>query len=255
MKLPAPALDKGITVLQLLAEEGELSLETICNLTQIPKASLLRFLETLIAKGCVFKDPETKKYRALMQVVPIEGQSNDFMRLVSESVTQLSVSHDVTAEWYEPYDEGARITMRHEPEHSFVRVVARVGFSRVFNYIFEAVIQVVLACDRSKYSTEHDQYFKVDWREKRSIDEDEILKDLDTVEQNSYLAVDQYYNDNGVMRLAAAVRDEDGTLQGVLALAFSYEPSQDQYIEKALIDLKRTVAVLEQQLRTMKYKN
>ena len=253
MKLPAPALDKGITVLQLLADDSELSLETICNLTQVPKASLLRFLETLIAKGCVSKDPKTKKYRALMQLVPMNSSNSDFLRLVEESLDELSHEQGATAEWFEVSDEAARVVRRHEPENTYVRVAARVGFRMDIHTYFEAIAQVALATGRIVKS-EGSEYHKPEWRQKHILTEEEIQADVKKVQENDFLAVDDYYNSSGVRRVAIAVMNEDDSLQGILSLAYSYEPDQEALIASAAVALKRSARLLQQHLRTQKFK-
>ena len=66
---PAPALGRGIAILRHLEQEGSCSLEQLARHFRWPKASLLRLTESLRQAGVVVRDPLTKRYRALVQLV------------------------------------------------------------------------------------------------------------------------------------------------------------------------------------------
>lgn len=66
---PAPALGRGIAILRHLEREGSCSLEQLARHFRWPKASLLRLTESLRQAGVVVRDPLSKRYRALVQLV------------------------------------------------------------------------------------------------------------------------------------------------------------------------------------------
>ncbi|RMD75109.1 MAG: hypothetical protein D6820_15355, partial [Lentisphaerae bacterium] len=70
-KAAAPALQRGIEIIRLLADQIPRTLEELNRQTGIPKSSLLRFLETLELLNIVERDPVTRAYRALAMLLPI----------------------------------------------------------------------------------------------------------------------------------------------------------------------------------------
>lgn len=68
---PAPALGRGIAILRHLELNGSCSLEQLARHFRWPKASLLRLTESLRRAGVVLRDPATKRYHSLVQLVAV----------------------------------------------------------------------------------------------------------------------------------------------------------------------------------------
>lgn len=252
MKNPAPALDRGLALLHLLYEEGELNLETISNLTQIPKASALRLLETLEANSCIYRDVDTKKYKVLKKLVDAEEQMDEFSRLRRSLLSELADKFKVTSEWFEVFDEGTRLVYRKEPENYLVKVAARVGFVRAFYSSFEAVTKVALANDPELLDLEQ-EYYNMEWDKKHILETSYVHEELASVKEADFEAKDRFFNPNGVRRVAVGVCADKGALVGVISLAFSYKEGVEFEIEEALKDMRACKQSLEKQLRNMRY--
>lgn len=69
---PAPALGRGIAILRHLEANGSCSLEQLARHFRWPKASLLRLTESLRRAGVVQRDPATKRYHSLVQLVMVD---------------------------------------------------------------------------------------------------------------------------------------------------------------------------------------
>ena len=251
MKQPAPALDRGLAVLHLLCEEGELNLETISTLTQIPKASALRLLETLEKNSCIYRDVETKKYRALKQLVGADSEFDDFSKLRKRLLKHLADSRKVTAEWFEVFDEGTRLVYRQEPEDYLVKVAARVGFVRAFVGSFEAVTQIALANNQEAFDVEG-QYYNMNWDQKLEL-EPEFLESVIANVKESSEAKDVHWNPNGVRRIAVGVFGPKSDLLGIMSLAFSYDEDFAANEAGALKELRDCKAQLESLARKMRF--
>src|SRR4051812_5464316 len=74
MKLPitpAPALSRGLAVLELLGGGEAIALEDLARSARLPKPSVLRLLRTLQAMGAADREEGGKRWRALARLAPI----------------------------------------------------------------------------------------------------------------------------------------------------------------------------------------
>ena len=238
----APALERGIKVLNLLSREGELSLENITNCTRIPKASLLRFLDTLMTQGCVKRDPKTKKFSALMTLNPVQGKMDDFSITKREMMNQLSSDHQVTAEWFELNEDSMELTERVEPETEIINVTARVGYKKSLTKDVSAVSKVALSYLLNETNT------KIIFDDPKI----ELLDSIKDVEKNNYYAEDTDYNQEGFKRIAKVITSNEGDLVGVLSLAINSTPQNDVDLKAIERRLKLTCKDLESKYKHMR---
>ena len=77
IKSPAPALKKGIQLLERLSEKGQQNLETLAKDLDEPKASVLRYLDTLLALDLIGKDPVSKEYTAKIALIRVDSANKD----------------------------------------------------------------------------------------------------------------------------------------------------------------------------------
>ena len=69
------SLDKGLEVLELVAASGEdVSLSDLTKKLKWDKSTVFRLLTTLIRRGYIEQDPETKRYRLGFRILHLEGQ-------------------------------------------------------------------------------------------------------------------------------------------------------------------------------------
>ncbi len=221
--LPAPALARGMAVLRLLEDASWLSLDRIAGQTGIPKASVLRLLQTLSGIGLVERRDRDKSYRARVRIVPL-AESDSVQRRIHSSLMHLSATVGHTAEWYVPAEQGLVLVQRCEPEAEQVKVHARIGFVRAWHGELDAVACIGNALCPSHPRT-HSGYWTYDAEgRKRSFASSEVRDRLQRARQTG-TAADDHYNPNGVRRMAAAV-SRGGALSGILALAASYRPGE-----------------------------
>jgi IclR family acetate operon transcriptional repressor len=88
------SLDKGIEVLELVAANGdEVGLSELTQTLKWDKSTVFRLLTTLIRRGYVEQDPETKRYRLGFRILHLERQlfqSLDMARLSRHILTRLA---------------------------------------------------------------------------------------------------------------------------------------------------------------------
>jgi len=102
IKLPAPALDKGLDVLEFLAlcERGETT-QVLAQKLNIPQASAFRIIQTLIERGYVRKEPGSSRVRLgprihLLSKTPFS--STDYVSVAAPFMERLRSSTRMSVE-------------------------------------------------------------------------------------------------------------------------------------------------------------
>ena len=215
---PAPALTRGLALLHLLEQDGRCSLEHLVAVSGYPKTSVLRLLASMERVGVVERDPVTKRYRALVRLVPSDGHAGDLRAIAAEALPLLAEASGATAELY-AWDETMVMVDRCDPEGQGVRVHARVGFHRDLSEL-DALGQI--ACVWGGREPAADAWGYVAGRERRLGRA--RRRELLAAARDSGVARDNDLNGAGVLRLAAPLLDADGTLLGALAVARGWVP-------------------------------
>jgi len=234
-KYPAPALEKGLYLLEILNNQGEKKLEEITSISGLPKASVNRYLKTLMMVGYIGRNPESKKFYSLCRIERNRSSIESLRIHLPAIMKELVEATGFTAEWYEYQDESAVITIREEPQNVAVKVMASKGFRRTLNQELDAVAQIFIKF----YGTPQPQpnYYIRKWDEIINLSSEEVNEKLDAIHEN-YLVVDKNFNHNGVRRCAIAVFDSQHNLIGVMALAGHYHPSSNRVQQKGIELLK-----------------
>lgn len=220
---PAPALTRGIELIERLATDGACSLEQLARSQKWPKSSTLRLLKSLERAGVVARDPATKRYQALSRLTPIASAEQALRATSAQAMIELAEATRHTVELHQ--FEGSRVRMidRSEPEAIEVWVRARIGFERRFDEI-DALAQVALAfgVERARWPRTGGWYWDgADHR--RPLGSEQLDAVVEEVRRRE-VAVDLGVNPNGVRRYAAPLLAAAGQLVGVLAVAESLSP-------------------------------
>ncbi|NRA37099.1 MAG: helix-turn-helix domain-containing protein [Planctomycetes bacterium] len=215
-----PALKRGLCVLDVLNRHEDLSLEQIACITEFPKASILRMLETMAEMGLVQKKTNNKHYAALAQVTK---HKQEFPQLLMHALQDLANSNDVCVEWYEVTAEGLRIAQRFSAPENEILVFARQGYLRPWQGELEAVIAIAQSFteEANVYDVQHAWNYDDDGEEV-SLSAQQCNDIFKKATQEKYYC-DQRFNSNGVRRMAVPVM-ADGECKGVIALALSFTP-------------------------------
>lgn len=246
-KPTAPALAKGLWILQLLNQEGPLRLERLSEITHEPKASILRYLNTLIQLHFVTRDPQTKLFSAAINLVPLKNMTSTWDELVYSALASLSDEFSLTTEWYIPHAHGLIVAKQVTPEASQVSVRAKVGFIRPLNDELEAVTR----CGLIHQELPPTQFWQ--WGEQDRVygqhPVQNPLKAMDYLYKNG-VTMDTSYNCNGFRRYAAPVLYPDHSLKGVLSLVEHFRPNNDAHCREKLFELKQKALELQLALQT-----
>lgn len=210
---PAPALTRGLTLLQILEREGASSLDQLTRHCGWPKSSVFRLLASLEAYGAIERDPTTRRFEASLRLVPVDGAAPSLRRAARGELVPLAELCASSAELW-AWD-GRQLTMldRADPEDAEVIVRNRIGTSRGLQEL-EALSQVVHA--RTGRAVPRRAWA---WGSegRRDLTRDEIAQRIAAARAGP--GDDLLPNGYGIARLAAPLLGPDGRLLGVLALA------------------------------------
>lgn len=222
----APALEKGIRLLASLGETGPRKLEALSSGFDEPKASVLRYLDTLLSLGYVVRNPETKEYSAKVAIISLDSAEKEISVKIQELLDLLADKTARTAEWYVIKGSSMLLTQRSEPEDTEIHVKAKIGFERALDGEFEAVARIALSSLGMPVSGKRRWIYRSGKR--RNISGAACERVLQSDRKKGY-ALDAEYNPNGVRRYAAPVFHK-GRFAGVIALAENYRPDADSHI-------------------------
>jgi DNA-binding IclR family transcriptional regulator len=216
-QMTIPSVARAIRIIRMLQNHSQCTLQELTELSNIPKATLLRLLETLAQENIVIKDPSTKSYQAIATLVPT-GNSNTISGiLLTEALSRLSRALNETVEWYMPEQNVMILTMRQEPIDKEVYVHAKVGFMRTWGPEIEAVSTIGKAFfyEDQQSTTEFWKYDEKQSRKMLSQNEIDSLISKSKDKGNSY---DKHVNPNGVKRYAHVVT-LNGVPHGIISVA------------------------------------
>ena len=124
--IPAPALARGLQLLDQLAVDGQASLEKLAARNGWPKSSVLRFLQTLEQAGAVLQDPASRHWRALKHLQPLEPPSLPPLEQVRKQLPGLAQGTGHCAELYLWQGNRLRLIDRAEPDSGEWRATSHV---------------------------------------------------------------------------------------------------------------------------------
>src|SRR5258708_37028857 len=87
------SMDKGLEVLERVAQGGELPLSDLAHALNWDKSTVFRLLATLMRRGYIEQNPETKRYRLGFRILYLENQlfrALDLPRVCRDTLARLA---------------------------------------------------------------------------------------------------------------------------------------------------------------------
>ncbi len=215
---PAPALARGIALLEQLTQDGQQPLEQLAARNQWPKSSVLRCLKTLESLHLVEQDPGSRHWRALAKLTPLDSPRAVILRKCTEQLPGLAEQTGHCVELYEVQGRDVTLVDRTDPEGSQIVVQARIGSTRDLHEL-DATASVVFA-----YTPTPPPESLWYWSEGQPVPVPEGQPDriLYRVRENG-VGIDHAFNQHGIRRFAVPLLEDDA-LVGILAVAQRLTP-------------------------------
>jgi DNA-binding IclR family transcriptional regulator len=216
---PAPALARGITLLQQLTEDGQQPLEQLAARNQWPKSSVLRCLQTLEVLGAVKQDPASRHWKALAQLCRLEPPTHPFLSQMAEQLPFLAEKTGHCVELYSVKGSQVRLIDRADPANSEIVVQARVGSDRDLTEL-DATAALLYAF--SSLEPPQSVWYWSDGQKEPvpAVNRDRMIQRV----RETRLSMDHAFNQHGIRRFAIPLLEKD-TLIGLLAVAQRLTPA------------------------------
>ncbi len=227
---PAPALTRGIRVLQYMDEDREYSLDELANSLDYPKSSLLRILDVLLDENLINRSFETKKYRPLTRLVALS--EFHFETRLEKALESLASTTGLTAEWYEYSPDGMVLIRQKFPKGREAYVQAREGWLIKWDSILNAVNSLGIANFSPMTDFSRLSYYSEDGH-KTKVTKNLLKRQLQLAKSQGAV-IDKFVNSCSVRRIAAVIT-AGSTVRGVIALA--------EFVAK--VDVTDQVKILE----------
>lgn len=218
---PAPALSRGIALIEWLGREGQSPLELIARRTGWPKSSTLRYLQALAAAGVVRQDPDSLTWVLLKALRPLPIGPASPLEQARTRLAPLAAETGHCAELYQLTAEGhIELIDRADPADHEHLLVARIGFRRdpaeldtttLLRLAFDPAAKPVRKLWRCEAGAQHAVAAAM---------RDAAIR---AVRTQGY-AADHDFNLNGIRRFGVPLLDAQDRLLGVLAVAQRQTP-------------------------------
>ncbi|WFB36763.1 helix-turn-helix domain-containing protein [Kiritimatiellota bacterium B12222] len=219
---PAPALARGIQLIEQLAVDGQATLEKLSAKNGWPKSSVLRCLQTLEQLKVVVQDQETLHWRTLQRLQPCDLPTLAPLERARKKLPLLAQQTDECTELYRYHEGQLQLIDRAEPDTGEMMVVARIGYQRKLDEL-DATALMVYAFDPHSVPPAKGWIWK---KGKHKILSPEKRTQRIAAAQKKFFASDDHFNESGIRRFAIPVMHAQ-TLLGVLAVAQRQTPRAD----------------------------
>ncbi len=210
---------RTIKILEVLSKEGSINLENLSKQTELPKATLLRFLSTLSSLGYVCRD-DADRYSLTLRLFSIGSRAlsqNDLIAKARPFAKQLC--EDLGETVHMGILEGNKAVYILKEESSYtLRMYSRVG--KVIPLYCTAIGKIFLA---EKSEEDLAAYFKTTVMKPftvHTIKTIEAMKEVLALIRKRGWAIDDQEHEENVMCIAAPIRDYTG--QVIAALSVSW---------------------------------
>lgn len=222
----APALDRGLRLLEQLAVDGQASLEALSARNEWPKSSVLRCLKTLEILGAAQQDPVSRRWRALQRMQKIDTPALPPLEHARKQLPLLAQQTGHCAELYGfSYGELTLID-RAEPESRDILIRARIGFNRDLRELDATALLVYAFCPDCKIPRRMWNWEK---GEKKTLTSKKVRERVREAKASGSSA-DADFNEYGIRRFAVPVF-QNADLVGILAVAQRQTHRADAEIE------------------------
>jgi len=238
--------ERTLSILEHLANHHKINLEQLANETSLPKATLHRFLNTLVTLGYVFRDPYDQ-YSLTLKMFSVGSKGLSHMDIAQDArpiAMQLGERLGETVHMGVLDQDMAMYIMKMESKYT-IRMYSRVG-KRIPLYC-TAIGKVLLSgMDPQILSHTLDHLRLVPFTEHTITDRSVLEHELQKIRDSGY-GEDRQEHEEGIRCIAAPVFDHTGQVIAGLSVSWPLfrfdEDHCDGYVS-AVIESARAISSL-----------
>jgi DNA-binding IclR family transcriptional regulator len=220
-KSSAPALDRGIDVIELVASSREpISFSDLLSSLGIPRASLARILSTLRKRGLIEKDESSGRYRLGIKLLYLGHRLQEKIPLRCVALPYMHRLAEIVQETVElsTLDRDQLVLIEQIEGPGEIRLYSRVGSAYPYLHAV-AVGKIYLAhMGAAKRKRVLEKIGLPPVTPRTITDLEKLERELSNVLQEGYAIEDQELR-KGVRRIAAPIYDHTGELAGCIGIA------------------------------------
>jgi IclR family KDG regulon transcriptional repressor len=228
------AVSRTITVLEILSRHKSINLEQLAKETELPKATLLRFITTLTSLGYVFRD-SYDQYSLTLKMFSVGSHSlehMDLIRVARPIAEELAETTGETVHMGILEDDAATYVLKIETKYT-IRMYSRIGKS--IPLYCTSIGKILLAGYNDEERAAYIAKTKLVPFTPNTIKTASALKtEINAISKDQY-AFDREEHEPGISCIAAPVRDYTGAPVAALSVSwplFRYEKKREsEYIQ------------------------
>ncbi len=241
------AVSRTISILEALSETEAINLENLSKVTKLPKATLLRFLSSLISLGYVYRDG-ADMYHLTLRMFSVGSRSLSHIDLVTAArpfAKRLSEELGETVHMGILEDDSAVYVLKEESKYT-IRMYSRVG--KAIPLYCTAIGKIFL----SEMSEEDLAYYLKTHRLKqytpKSLKTESALKEeLLKIKERGW-AMDDEEHEVNIRCIAAPIKDHTGSTVAAISVSWPTFRFDEDSMQSLVDSIKSTTKELSQLL-------
>ena len=232
------AVLRTISILETLSYKKSVNLESLSRETGLPKATLLRFLSTLVNLGYVYKD-SSDCYCLTLKMFSVGSRSLSHIDLISTASSYLKeLSDELKETCHMGILEGdAAVYVLKEESKYTLRMYSRVGKSIPLYCTAIGKIFLSRMCD-----SELDEYLLrntlVPFTAKSIRSKNALKEELERIRDRGY-SVDDEEHEEGIMCIASPVFNQEGEVIAAISVSWPTFRFDKDNFENIMHKIKR----------------
>lgn len=233
------AVLRTINILETLSQCESSNLENLSKQTELPKATLLRFLSSLTNLGYIYRD-SADRYHLTLKMFSVGSRSLKYIDLVSTArpfAVELCKSLGETVHMGIPQDDYAVYVLKEESSYT-LRMYSRIG--KIIPLYCTAIGKIFLADMKEEDLERYLERNQLKPYTAKSIRSEEALKEeLDRVRKRGY-AVDDEEHEEQVMCIACPIKDYEGKVIAAISVSWPVFRFNKDDFDNAMRQIKQT---------------
>ncbi len=232
------AVNRTILILETLSKIKKINLEQLAKKTDLPKPSLLRFLNSLITLGYVYKD-NNDLYSLTLKMFSIGSNSLSHINLIDIAAPfadELCTYFNETVHMGILDENHAVYILKRESSYT-IRMYSRVG-KRIPLYC-TAIGKNLLSDLNQKDIDNYLDSTKILPFTKYTLSKDELKSQLNYIKENGWAEDDQEHEE-GITCIGASIRDFSGEVVAALSVSWPIFRFKDKNKNEVIAKIKDT---------------